>query len=69
MPQYYFMEEQFLKALTKIIREQISRRNKVQIEGVGSFRLEHRKQYQKQYDDGRVVMMPPKDQIRFTPEN
>ena len=63
------MEEQFLKAFTDIIREQVARKNKVQIEGIGSFRLEHKKQFQKQYDNGRVVMMPPKDLIRFTPEN
>ena len=63
------MEEQFLKAFTDIVREQVARKNKVQIEGIGSFRLEHKKQFQKQYDNGRVVMMPPKDMIRFTPEN
>lgn len=63
------MEEQFLKAFTEVVREQVSRKNKVQIEGIGSFKLEHKKQFQKQYDNGRVVMMPPKDLIRFTPEN
>ena len=63
------MEEQFLKAFTDIVREQVARKNKVQIEGIGSFRVEHKKQFQKQYDNGRVVMMPPKDMIRFTPEN
>ena len=63
------MEEQFLKAFADIVREQVARKNKVQIEGIGSFRLEHKKQFQKQYDNGRVVMMPPKDMIRFTPEN
>ena len=63
------VDEQFLDALRKVIREQVSHRNRVEIEGVGSFCLEHRKQFQKQYDNGRVVMMPPKDQIRFTPEN
>ncbi|HLR24451.1 MAG TPA: HU family DNA-binding protein [Fodinibius sp.] len=63
------MDEQFLEALTAIIREQISRKNKVHIDGMGAFRLEHQKQFQKQYDNGRVVMMPPKDLVRFTPDN
>ena len=58
-----------MKAFTEVVREQVSRKNKVQIEGIGSFKLEHKKQFQKQYDNGRVVMMPPKDLIRFTPEN
>ena len=62
------MDDKFLEALTEIIREQVTRKNKVQIEGIGSFSLEHKKQFQKQFDNGRVVMMPPEDLIRFTPE-
>lgn len=62
------MDQAFLQAFVEVVREQMARRNNVRIEGVGSFQVEHRKQFQKQYDNGRVVMMPPKDTIRFTPE-
>ncbi len=62
------MDQEFLHAFVEVVREQIAQRNSVRIEGVGSFRVEHRKQFQKQYDNGRVVMMPPKDTISFTPE-
>lgn len=62
------MDQEFLQAFVEVVREQMTRRNSVQIEGVGSFRVEHRKQFQKQYDNGRVVMMPPQDAISFTPE-
>lgn len=63
------MDQEFLQAFVEVVREQMTRRNSIQIEGVGSFQVEHRKQFQKQYDNGRVVMMPPKDTISFTPEN
>jgi len=62
------MDQEFLQAFVEVVREQMARRNNVRIDGVGSFRVEHQKQFQKQYDNGRVVMMPPKDVIRFTPE-
>ncbi|SMO36900.1 HU family DNA-binding protein [Fodinibius sediminis] len=63
------MDQDFLQAFVEVVREQIARKNKVKIEGIGSFRVEHKKQYQKQYDNGRVVMMPPRDTISFKPEN
>lgn len=63
------MDEEFLKAFAEVVREQVVHKNQVEIEGIGSFQIEHQKQFQKQYDNGRVVMMPPKDAILFTPEN
>lgn len=63
------MDSEFLKAFTEVVREEISRKNEVRINGIGSFQFEHQKQYQKQYENGRVVMMPPKDTISFIPEN
>ncbi|HKK46976.1 MAG TPA: HU family DNA-binding protein [Balneolaceae bacterium] len=62
------MNEQFTKAFSEIIREQITRKNEVKVEGVGSFQFRHQKQFQKQFKNGRVVMMPPKDTITFVPE-
>lgn len=62
------MDQEFIQAFVEVVREQMTRRNSVQIEGVGSFRVEHQKQFQKQYENGRVVMMPPEDTISFTPE-
>jgi len=63
------MDKQFLGALSAIIREQVSNKNEVHIEGIGSFYIEHEKQFQKKFDNGQVVMMPPKDSIRFSSEN
>lgn len=63
------MDKQFIQAFSEVIREEVSQKNEVQLEGVGRFQFEHQKQFQKQYDNGRVVMMPPKDTITFVPEN
>lgn len=63
------MDQDFLKAFSEVVREEISRKNEVQLKGVGRFEFQHQKQFQKQYESGRVVMMPPKDTITFVPEN
>lgn len=63
------MDEQFLKAFSEVVRQEVARKNEVRLEGVGAFRHHHQKQFQKQFDNGRVVMMPPKDTILFIPEN
>lgn len=62
------MDQQILGALTEIIREEITKKNEVVLEGLGVFKPSHKKQHQKQFDDGRVVMMPPKDEITFVPD-
>ncbi len=62
------MDQIFLQAFSEVIREQVSKKNKIDVKGLGVFGYQHRKQYQKQYDDGRVVMMPPRDVITFIPE-
>lgn len=62
------MDQQFLSALSVIIREEIAKKNEVIIDGLGIFKPQHRKQFQQQFDDGRVVMMPPKDEIVFIPD-
>jgi nucleoid DNA-binding protein len=63
------MDKQFLKAFSEVVREEVARKNEIELEGIGRFQFEHQKQFQKQYDNGRVVMMPPKDTITFVPEN
>lgn len=63
------MDKDFLQAFAAIVREQVADQSDVKINGIGVFRPEHQKQYQQQYKDGRVVMMPPKDTIKFVPES
>ena len=63
------MDKQFIRAFAEIVREEVARKNEVQLEEIGRFKFQHQKQFQKQYDNGRVVMMPPKDTITFVAEN
>ncbi|MFO7845192.1 MAG: HU family DNA-binding protein [Balneolaceae bacterium] len=62
------MEPEFIKGFTQVIKEQLVKNNRVSIEGLGEFRKVHKTQEQKKLDDGRVMMMPPKDTIEFKPE-
>lgn len=62
------MDQQFTEAFIEILREEITRKKEVHVEGLGVFKPKHQKQFQQQYDNGRVVMMPPKDKISFTPD-
>ncbi len=62
------MDQKFRQAFLDVVREQIVRDSEIKIEGIGVFRSEHRKQFQQQYKDGRVVMIPPKDTVKFVPE-
>ncbi len=59
------MDQKILGAFSEILREEMTKKNEVSVEGLGVFKPEHKKQYQKQFDDGRVVMMPPQDRIVF----
>lgn len=62
------MDKQFIKAFSEVVRQEVARKNEVRLDGIGAFRYRHQKQFQKQFENGRVVMMPPKDTIAFTPE-
>lgn len=61
------MNTEIAKALTEIIRNHAIKKNSVNIEGLGTFRAVHRKQHQAQYQNGRVLLIPPKDYLTFTP--
>ncbi len=62
------MKPLFIKKLKDIVREEISRDNRVELDGVGEFRKVHHKQTQKKNDDGSIVILPPRDSIEFKPE-
>lgn len=62
------MDKEFIQHFSEVIREQLVDNNPVQLEDIGTFSQEHRKQSQQQYNDGRVVMVPPQNTIVFTPE-
>lgn len=62
------MDPNFIINFKEVVREQVAENNLVQLDGVGEFRKVHQKQREEKYDDGRVVLMPPKDVIEFKPD-
>lgn len=62
------MDQEFLTAFADIVRDQIVRKNEISIKGLGTFKPEHIQQFQQQHANGQVVMMPPKDVVKFIPE-
>lgn len=63
------MDKKFAKAIVKEIKTHLLDGNNVNIKGLGTFSVVHEKQIQKQDDAGRVMLLPPADKIRFTPES
>lgn len=59
------MNREFLLAFKNVMREQFIRKNRVEIEGLGQFEVIHQEQYEKKFDNGKVVMMPPADVLEF----
>ncbi len=59
------MEIEFIIAFKEILREQFVNKNNVEIDGLGKFEVTHLGQHQKKYDNGKVVMMPPADVLKF----
>ena len=62
------MDSTFIKAFKQVVREELLKKNSVELEGLGRFELVHHKQHQEKNDEGQVVMMPPRDAVEFTPE-
>lgn len=62
------MKPLFIKKLKDVIREQVANNNRVLLDGVGEFHKVHQKQKQKKDENGRVVILPPRDTIEFKPE-
>lgn len=52
-------------AFKDVVREQFIHKNRVEIEGLGQFEVVHQEQYEKKFDNGKVVMMPPADVLEF----
>lgn len=63
------MSTELEKALIRVIRDQINKKNEIKINGLGTFKPYHIPKKQVQYKNGKVVLRPPKDSILFTPDN
>jgi nucleoid DNA-binding protein len=59
------MDSEFIIAFKEVLREELTKKNSVYIEGLGHFEVIHREQYHKRYDTGKVLLMPPTDLLQF----
>lgn len=59
------MDSEFIIAFKEVLREELIKKNSVDIDGLGHFEVMHREQYHKRYDTGKVVLMPPADLLQF----
>lgn len=62
------MNSELSVALKDIIREQAIKKDSVKIEGLGTFKPVHKKQHQEMDKNGKIILIPPQDQIHFIPE-
>lgn len=62
-------DKQIEQEITALVSGQLKIHGQVQIEGLGTFSVRHKKQEQQQENNGRIVMKPPADIIEFAPED
>jgi len=62
---YSDLDSEFILAFREVLREELTKKNNLFIQGLGQFEVIHREQYYKKLDDGKVLLMPPADLIQF----
>lgn len=62
------MDSTFIKAFREVVREEMIKKNVVDIDEVGRFEVIHEKQHEEKREDGKVLMIPPADRVQFTAE-
>ncbi|MEX0685417.1 MAG: HU family DNA-binding protein [Balneolales bacterium] len=63
------MDQQLAKAIGKELKTQLLNGNTVTIKQLGTFSVVHEAQKQQQDQAGRVMLLPPADKIKFTPDS
>ena len=62
------MTKKFEKSLVHVLREQLLSGKTVQLDGIGTFQVVHKKQSTIRIESGKTVLMPPKDVLVFSRE-
>lgn len=57
------------REITAIIVETLKKHSEIYVKDLGSFSVQHQKQDHRQVKDGRVLLAPPFDTVKFDPEN
>jgi len=61
-------KNEFSKALGELIRDELLSGNLVKIDGLGAFSRRHIPAEEETQPDGTILLHPPKDTIRFEPD-
>ncbi len=57
--------DKIAQRIIAILTGHLKKHQQVQINGLGTFAVEHQKQAQKQEKDGRIIITPPADVLVF----
>lgn len=60
--------DQIEHVLAEIVREALKTGKSVEVPGLGIFAVAHHESTQRQAEDGEVTLLPPRDEIVFTPD-
>lgn len=61
------MDNKLLQSINTVLSETLKQHNDVSIRGLGSFSVVHKNQQYRQEKTGRVLLVPPADEVQFTP--
>ena len=60
--------DQIKHALAEIVRETLEARQDIQVPGLGNFRIVHHAATRTRTKQGGMEFIPPRNEIRFTPQ-
>lgn len=60
--------QETIDAFVRVMRRKLENGETVKVPGLGTFSVEHRPSEKKENPDGEDYMAPPRDVVRFEPE-
>lgn len=60
--------DQIESVLADVVKDALTAREAVRVPGLGTFEVEHRHSSQIRTESGELKLLPPRDEIVFTPE-
>lgn len=61
------MDNKLLEPINRVLCETLRQHKDVAIRGLGSFSIVHKNQQYSQQKSGRVLLVPPGDEVQFIP--
>ena len=61
------MDKKLFQSINTVLSEILKQHDDVAIRGLGRFSIVHKNQQYSQEKSGRVLLVPPADEVQFTP--